>query len=188
MNGVHMKLRLLVPALLLALATIAAATESLVLNGSGVRTKMILGTMYDLSLYVPESLKGADAQSILESGKPMEFVLLIKSSLITRDRFVEATTEGFAKAAAAGYASGKTPAFLEQFAATEFRKGDTVVMRYGPDGLSTFYRTPAEGETPATEIKLGAIPGLDLKKALFAIWLGDSPVQESLKNALLRAK
>lgn len=188
MNGTHMKLRLLVPALLLALATLAAATESLVLNGSGLRTKMILGAMYDLSLYVPETLKGAEAKTLLEADQPMEFVLEIKSSLITRERFVEATTEGFATAAKAGYASDQTQAFLDQFATTEFKKGNTVVMRYGPAGLVTSYRTPAAGEAPATETQLGAIPGLDLKKALFAIWLGTPPVQESLKKGLLGAK
>ena len=183
-----MKMRLIVPALLLALAMVATASESLVLNGSGLRTKMILGAMYDLSFYVPDSLKGAEAKVLLEADQPMEFVLEVKSSLITRPRFVEATTEGFAKAAKAGYVSEKTQAFLDQFATTDFKKGDVIVMRYGPAGLSTLYRQPAVGDIKATETKLGEIPGLDLKKALFAIWLGDAPVQASLKNALLGTK
>jgi len=183
-----MKLRLIVPTLLLTLAAVASASESLVLNGSGLRTKMILGAMYDLSFYVPDSLKGADAKALLEADQPMEFVLEVKSSLITRPRFIEATTEGFAKAAKAGYASDKTQTFLDQFATTEFKKGDVIVMRYGKDGLTTVYRTLADGEVKTTETKLGEIPGLDLKQALFAIWLGDTPVQESLKNALLSTK
>jgi hypothetical protein len=184
----NMRLTSLCFTALLALAAIATAAEGLVLNGTGLRTKMILGTMYELSLYVPDSLKGAEAEAILEADQPMEFILDIKSSLITRARFVEATTEGFAKAAEAGYASDKTQAFLDQFVKTEFKKGNTVVMRYGPDVLTTLYRTPAAGEAPATETQLGSIPGLDLKKSLFAIWLGDSPVQESLKKALLGSK
>ena len=65
---------------------------------------------------------------------------------------------------------------------------EALEQRYALAGDLGTAEAPAEGETPATEIKLGAIPGLDLKKALFAIWLGDSPVQESLKNALLHAK
>ena len=185
-----MKMRMLAPALALFLAgaTLAMAADALVLNGSGLRTKMILGAMYDLALYVPEAMKGAAGQAILESDEPMELVLDIKSSLITRARFVEATTEGFAKAAEAGYVSDKTQAFLDQFAKTEFKKGNTVVMRYGPDGLATLYRQPADGEIKATETLLGTIPDLGLKKALFAIWLGNSPVQESLKKNLLGAK
>ena len=179
-----MKSRLLVPALalILASAAVATASESLVLNGSGVRTKLILGAMYELSLYVPESLKGSEAPALIEADQPMEFVLTIQSSLITRARFVEATTEGFAKAAEAGYASEKTQAFLDQFAATEFKKGDVVLMRYADGQLATSYRKAAGGET-----RLGSIPGLDLKKALFAIWLGKEPVQESLKKSLLGA-
>ncbi len=167
----------------LAFGPAARAAEGLVLNGSGLRSKMILGTMYELSLYVPEALKGAEAQAILESDQPMELILDIKSSLITRTRFVEATTEGFSKAAKAGYVSEQTQTFLDQFADTEFKKGDTVVMRQDSGGLSTLYRKPADG----SEVPLGRIPGLDLKKALFAIWLGDVPVQASLKKGLLGA-
>ena len=181
-----MKSRLFVPALAgLLLALSAHASESLVLKGSGLRTKPLLGAMYELALWVPESLKDADAPAILAADRPMEFVLEIQSRLITRARFVEATTEGFAKAAEAGHASEKTQAFLAQFAATEFRKGDSVVMRYGPGGLATLYRRPATAAAAASETKLGEIPGLDLKQALFAIWLGEVPVQRSLKDALL---
>lgn len=183
-----MNLRLTIPCLaaLLAFAAAAPAADELVLNGSGLRTKMLLGTMYELSLRVPESLQGAEAAAILEADRPMELVLTIRSSLITRARFVEATTEGFAKAAAAGHASEQTQAFLDQFAGTEFRKGDTVVMRYGSGQLTTLYRAAA-GAAPAAETELGSIPGLGLKQALFAIWLGEQPVQESLKNDLLGA-
>jgi hypothetical protein len=175
-------------ALLVALSTAALAADDLVLNGSGVRTKMILGTMYDLSLNVPQSLKGAAGNALVEADQPMEFVLTIQSGLITRARFVEATTEGFAKAAAAGYPAENTKMFLDQFADIEFKPGDVIVMRYAPDGLSTLYRKPAAGETAASEKTLGLIPGLELKKALFAIWLGDAPVQASLKNGLLGKK
>ena len=172
---------LLVPVLLLAGALAAPASESLVLSGSGLRTKPILGTMYELKLFVPESLKGAAAAALVDADQPMEFVLTIQSRLITRARFVEATTEGFAKAASAGFASGRTGQFNAQFDATEFKRGDVITMRWGGGELTTLYRTAD------TEKTLGTIPGLDLKKALFAIWLGASPVQESLKKALLGA-
>ena len=58
-------------------------------------------------------------------------------------------------------------------------------MRYGPGGLATLYRRPATAGAAASETRLGEIPGLDLKQALFAIWLGEVPVQRSLKDALL---
>ena len=168
--------------LLLAAATAATASESLVRRGAGVRTKPILGAIYELTLSVPETLKSADAKALIEADRPMEFVLEIQSRLITRARFVEVTTEGFEKAARSGYASARTQAFLDQFSAVEFKKGDFVLMRYADGALATIYRTAAGAETP-----LGSIPGLELKKALFAIWLGDVPAQESLKQSLLAA-
>ena len=173
---------LICSAWLLAFATTATASESLVLNGSGIRTKPILGAMYALSLSVPESLKGAAARTLIEADQPMEFALEIQSRLITRERFVETTTGGFEKAAQSGYASARTQAFLDQFSAVEFKKGDFVLMRYADGALDTIYRTAAGAET-----LLGSIPGLELKKALFAIWLGDAPAQESLKQSLLAA-
>ncbi len=167
------------------LTTLAPAAPDLVLNGTGIRTKLILGAMYELSLYVPKEMKGAHPTAIIEDAKPMELSLLIKSSMITRDRFVEATSEGFAKAAESGYSSNQTQLFLDQFSKTEFRKGDTIVMRYENDGLITLYRTAENDVSKTVETKLGRIPGPDLKKALFAIWLGKTPVQESLKKSLL---
>ena len=169
------------------LSALAPAAEELVLNGTGIRTKPILGAMYELSLYLPKEMKGAHPNAIIEDAKPMELSLLIKSSMITRDRFVEATSEGFAKAAESGYASNQTQLFLDQFSKTDFRKGDTIVMRYENDALVTLYRKAETKDSKPVETKLGRIAGPDLKKALFAIWLGNSPVQEALKKSLLGA-
>ena len=175
-------------ALLLALPAAASAAEDLVLRGSGLRTKLILGAMYELALHVPASLKDADAQTLIESDQPMELVLTLKSSMITRARFVETTSGGFAKAAQSGYVSDQTQAFLDQFAATEFRKGDVIAMGFADGQLVTRYRVAASKGSEATETTLGQIPGLDLKKALLAIWLGNTPAQESLKKDLLSGK
>ena len=177
-----MKKTILALVLLLAAAVAASASESLVRRGSGIRTKPILGAIYELTLFVPESLETADAKMIIEADQPMEFILQIQSRLITRAKFVEVTTEGFEKAARSGYAAPNTQAFLAQFSAVEFKKGDFVLMRYVDGALATTYRKADGAETA-----LGSIPGLDLKKALFAIWLGDVPAQESLKQSLLAA-
>ena len=170
---------------LLAALIVSALAENtnLVLNGSGPRTKPIIGTLYDLSLHVPEALKGSESKTLIESDQPMEFRLEIKSRLITRERFVETTTGGFDKAAKSGYPSPDSQKFLGQFANTEFKKGDTVIMQYGVDGLTTRYR-----KADNTESTLSTIPGIALKKSLFAIWLGNTPAQDSLKKALLSPK
>ena len=61
-------------------------------------------------------------------------------------------------------------------------------MHYGPAGLTSTYktliRTKGEADT-FEETVLATLPGLDLKQAVFAIWLGETPVQVSLQKALL---
>ncbi len=153
-------------------------------NGSGVRTKSIFGTLYYLTLYVPENLKGKDAKTIIEANEPMSMILVLDSKLVTRERFVETVKEGFAKSAASGYPSPKTKAFMDQFNNIKFTKGDVVSMTYTPAGLATTFKFKETGKVQ----NLGSIAGLDLKKALFAIWLGSNPVQDSLKASLLSGK
>ncbi len=173
-----------------AVADISAA-GALVRNGSGVRTKSIFGTLYYLALYVPDTLKGKSGKEIIEANQAMYMVLTIDSSLITRDRFVEATTEGFGKSATAGYASPKKAAFLAQFSRSVFKKGDVILMSYTPAGLTTTYKKKEvgkDGKVTFMSEALGTISGIDLKKALFAIWLGPTPIQESLKASLLSGK
>lgn len=158
--------------------------KEMVKNGSGVRTKAILGSLYFLTLSVPKALVGKDAKTIIEANQPMSMILTIDSRLVTRERFVETVGEGFKKAASSGYTSPKTKAFMDQFGKIKFTKGDVVYLSYTPAGLSTQFKFKATGKTE----NLGTIAGLDLKKALYAIWLGPNPVQESLKNALLAGK
>jgi hypothetical protein len=156
--------------------------KELVINGSGERT--ILGTMYIATLWVTDQLKGKSGKEIIEANEPMSVVLVLDSILITRERFVSTTKEGFAKSASSGYASAKTQMFLDQFNNVEFKKGDVVSLNYTKAGLVTQIKPIKTGVVET----LGSIPGLDLKKALFAIWIGPNPVQESLKAALLSGK
>lgn len=156
--------------------------KDLVKKGTGKRTKGILGTVYYATLWVPESLKNADANAIIEADEPMAVVLVIDSVLLNKERFLEATNEGFAQAAASGYTTAKKDAFLKLFDSVEFKKGDVIQLGYDAKvGVKAVF-TAKETKKP---INLGSVAGLDLKKALFAIWLGPKPVQESLKKAML---
>lgn len=184
-----MKLRTILTTLALTtLLAVVATADDLVANGSGLRTKPILGAMYELELRVPPALQGADAKTLIDADQPMTYVLTIKSGLINRKRYISATTEGFQKAAESGYATDQQAAFLAQFDNTVFHKGDVILMHYGPAGLTSTYktliRTKGEADT-FEETVLATLPGLDLKQAVFAIWLGETPVQVSLQKALL---
>lgn len=160
------------------------AAGALVKNGSGIRTKSIFGTLYFLTLMVPAKIQGKDAKTIIEANEPMTLNLVLDSKLVTRERFVDTVTEGFAKAAASGYTSPNKQKFLDQFAKIKFSKGDVVSMQYTLAGMTTYYKYKEGGKI----VTMGPIPGVDLKKALFAIWLGTNPVQDSLKKALLAGK
>jgi hypothetical protein len=59
------------------------------------------------------------------------------------------------------------------------KEGDQIVMTYLP------------GKGTAVSVKgteKGVIEGKDFADALFAVWLGNNPVQEDLKKALLTGK
>lgn len=158
--------------------------KEMVKNGSGVRTKFLIGTLYNATLWVPAALKGKTDKEIIEANQPMSIVLVLESKLITRERFVESTSDGFNKAAESGYTTASKQKFLNQYSAITFQKGDVFNMSYTPAGLTTSYKSVKTGKVQV----LGVIPGLDLKKALFAIWLGSKPVQDSLKKGLLGGK
>ncbi|TAL35040.1 MAG: hypothetical protein EPN93_11345 [Spirochaetes bacterium] len=155
--------------------------KEMVLNGTGSRSIFMLGSVYYAFLYVPDTLKGKDGTEILEADAPMSVVLLIDSGMLTRDRFFKAIREGFEKAAGAGYATDQAEAFLSLFGDVEMKKGDYVYLSYDPaSGLAASLQ-PAGGAAKF----FGTIPGLGFKKALYAIWLGPNPVQESCKNGML---
>ncbi len=158
--------------------------KGMVKNGTGNRTKFLFGTLYVATLYVPADLKGKSAKDVIEANEPMSMVLVIESNLITKDRFLEATVEGFNKAASAGYPSAMKQAYLDQFKKVELKKGDVLTMNYAGGAVVTMLKAAASNKTET----LGTIAGLEFKKALYAIWLGPNPVQESLKKGLLSGK
>ncbi|MCX7680316.1 MAG: chalcone isomerase family protein [Spirochaetes bacterium] len=162
--------------------TLRLGNKDLIKLGVGQRTMFLIGTVYYASLWVPQELKGKSAKEIIEADEPCAVILNIDSKLITTEKFLKATREGFAKAAASGYPTAKSEAFLSKFKDIQMSKGDVVYLYYTPGvGLDAKYKSKATGETK----NVGVTPGLDFKKALFAIWLGPNPVQESLKKGML---
>ena len=159
--------------------------KEMVKNGQGTRTKFLVGATYIATLWVPATLKGKSGKEIIEANEPMSMVLVLQSNMVTRERFVEALSEGFDKAATSGYKTASKQAILDLYKNVTFQKGDVVNMSYTPAGLTTTYKSVKPGSKVET---LGTIAGLDLKKALFAIWLGSAPIQDSLKSELLSGK
>ncbi len=146
--------------------------EAVVINGAGVREKYFMD-MYVAALYLKK--KSTDASKIISADEEMGIHIKIVSSMVTRDKFKTAVTEGF-KNASSGKATSEEQKKFMTCLSDEFKDGDKIYFDYVPSKGVKIYKNG--------DLK-GTIPGLDFKKALFAIWLGTSPAQESLKNEML---
>ncbi|MBB1268114.1 chalcone isomerase family protein [Shewanella sp. SR44-3] len=154
-------------------ATYQLDSGSLVLNGSGVRSKFFMD-LYVASLYLPQA--ETKASSVLES-PVLAIQLDILSSMITSEKMNDAINEGFDNAT-----HGQTQAIapsITQFLATfdaPIKVADKFVFVMQKDkGVSSIKNGITQGE----------IQDEAFRRALIAIWLGDEPAQASLKDAML---
>jgi Chalcone isomerase-like len=150
---------------------------ALQLNGAGLRTKLFI-KVYVAGLYVPQ--KTANAAQLLAQKGPRRVT-------ITMLRDVDA--ESFAKALNDGLRDNHTEA---QFAALkpqidalnanlkavgEAKKGDVIHFEFLPD---TGTQVTVNGK-----LKGSVIPGDDFFTSVLRIWLGEKPVDASLKKGLM---
>jgi len=188
-----MKRTLLVMMIALASATVHAAEiegvklddrlaltpggPQLVLNGAGKRTRFFFD-VYVAGLYLTEK-KSAAADAIALPGPKRVSMTLLRD--LTAKQLVDALNEGMQ--------ANNSPAELEALKAqiTELtaimsaigqaKKGDVVALDFLPESGTRILLNGAErGQN---------IPGAELYRALLRVWLGDKPVQDNLKKALL---
>ncbi len=160
-------------------ATSQLGAAKLQLNGAGLRTKLFF-KVYVAALYTPQKATSA-AQLLAQTGA--------RRVTITMLRNVDA--ESFAGALNDGLRDNHTEA---QFAAMkpriealnanlkavgEAKKGDVIHFEFVPDtGTQVTVNGQARGSV---------IAGEDFFTAVLRIWLGDKPVDDKLKNALVGA-
>jgi hypothetical protein len=155
--------------------TYQVENHSLVLNGAGVRKKGPID-LYVAALYTVS--KNKDANKIIEAAEPMAIRIVIISRIITSKKMDKAIHEGFAKST-----HGNTTPYqdkINEFSkalSEDITKGTTYDLMFLPD--KNVLRVLKDNQ-PRTEIK-----GLDFKKVLFAIWLGEEPVDMDLKRKML---
>lgn len=155
--------------------TITVDGNELQFNGGGIRSKWFM-SLYVGSLYLPEKTDNPD--EVIGGEQPMAITLDIVSGMITSERMTEATIEGFENATSGNMEpiQEDVDEFMKNFE-KEIKEGDHFRIAYLPEEGVVVYRN---GE------KTGSVEGgMDFKQALFAIWLGDSPAQESVKQAML---
>jgi hypothetical protein len=157
--------------------TVKVAGKDLKLNGAGTRTKFVI-KVYAAGLYLPE--KKNNVPDILKQEGPRRVILVMMRD-ITSDDFGQAFMTGLNnnidKSEKSKFVS-QISKFGEMFGAIDsLKKGDVLHIDWIP-GTGT--QSELNGK------KVGeAVPDLNYYNAILRIWLGDKPVDSSLKPALL---
>ncbi len=150
------------------------AGQQLILNGAGLRSKLFF-KIYAGGLYLPESSR--DPAAIINADTTMMVRMHFIYDGVSAKKLQNGWKEGFALTApAAGEAlQREMTAFINLF--DREAKEDDVYDIIWQQGKGMEVRLNGK--------VIGSIAGLDLKKALFAIWLGDKPVDKDLKKGMV---
>jgi len=151
--------------------------KDLKLNGAGMRTKLII-KVYAAGLYLPE--KKTNVADILKGEGPRRVTLVMARDIASEDlgkAFMDGINENLDKAEKAKIV-GQIAKFGEMFAAVDdIKKGDVLHMDWIP-GTGTVCELNGK--------RIGdAVSDVNFYNAVLRIWLGDKPVDRSLKPALL---
>lgn len=150
---------------------------SLIANGAGMRKKAFF-KVYAMALYLPE--KQADAEAVLSAKGARRIAITLLRDL-TAKQFVDALHEGVAE----NHSESEMAALkerLDQFSEAmlgigEAKSGARVLIDFQPEGTTRL--------TVNNEVRGSDLAGEDFFNALLKIWIGNKPVQDDLKQALL---
>jgi hypothetical protein len=149
-----------------------------VLNGAGVRRKLLMAKVYVVALYLTQKKTASDA--VLSDPGPKRIAMHVMQEEIKAEDLVASLHDGLA-------ANNAPPELaplekrIRDLAAMmrelgRINQGGVILLDYLP-GIGT--RVTINGVTRMT------IPGEDFNRALLRIWLGDRPVDGRLKRVLL---
>jgi hypothetical protein len=181
--------RLLLLALLLPLSVPAAevagvriddkaqvGNSEVVLNGAGLRTRLFF-QVYAIGLYLPQ--KGSTPAAILAQPGPKRVAIHMLRD-VGADTFTEALADGIRANHSEAEAKALEPRIKELAAfmaeIKEAKKGMAIMLDWTGAGTQLLVQGKPAGRS---------IEGEDFYRALLRIWLGDKPVQDDLKKALL---
>jgi hypothetical protein len=153
-------------------------SRDLVLNGAGLRKRVVFN-VYVIGLYLPE--KKADPAAVLQLAGPKRAAIHMLRD-VGAEQFTDALVEGLRENHSEGDYKALEPRVKELAAIfaeiKEAKKGMTITL----DWTGSATQLTVNGK-PAGK----PIAGEDFYRALLRIWLGDKPVQNDLKRALLGA-
>lgn len=159
--------------------TVNVAGQELVLNGAGVRSKLVF-KVYALGFYLKE--KKTTVADVLASSGPRRIRIMPMRDL-TSDDFGMAFMKGLNDNVSADERTKllpQTKAFGEMFAQFPgLKKGDELVVDWTPGvGSQATLNGKKVGEV---------LPDVAFFNAIMRIWIGDKPVDPSLKPKMLVA-
>lgn len=154
--------------------SIEVSGEKLMFNGAGLREKMFLD-LYVGALYV--TTKSNSGKTIINADESMAITLDIVSGLITSEKMIDAVNDGFKNST-----NGNTAPLKDEIAAFKSAFKDEIVKG---DHFVIAYIKGSGVEVQKNGKKIKTIQGMNFKKALFGIWLGDKPADEDLMEGML---
>lgn len=148
--------------------------HTLSLNGAGIRSKFVV-KVYVGALYVTKT--SHDAAALLASSDPASMQMHMLYKHVSAGKLVKGWTEGF-KANLAEQDFNRLQASIEQFNSMfpSLKEGDVVHMNFLP-GRGT--------EVLVNGVSKGTVAGDDFFTALLAVWIGQQPADDALKEGLL---
>ena len=149
------------------------ADTELSLSGAGLRKRVIF-QVYAIGLYV----RDPKADPISQPGPKRVLIHMLRD--VGADQFVGALSEGIKENHSEAQAKALEPRVKElgatMAAIQEAKKGMSITL----DWTGSATQLSIDGKPAGRPIE-----GEDFYRALLRIWLGDKPVQEDLKKALL---
>ena len=157
--------------------SVTIGAQRLALNGAGLRIKLLF-RIYAAGLYLPEKA-GSTAAVLAQPGPKRISMILLRD--LTAKQLVDGLNEGIRDNHAPAEAEALKPraerlgAIMTAIGAA--KSGSRITLDYVPDaGTRVTLNGKPQGD---------AIAGDDFYLALLRIWLGDDPVDHTLKKALL---
>lgn len=154
----------------------AVAKTDLVLNGAGLRKRFVFD-VYAMGLYVPQ--KTSNAAAILKQPGPKRIAMHMLRD-VPADQFSDALADGIRENHSEAEAKALLPRLGELVAVMaqvrEAKKGMLIKLDWTGSGTQVVVDGKPIGKP---------IAGEDFFRALLRIWLGERPVQDDLKKALL---
>jgi hypothetical protein len=160
----------------IAFAALAQPADDLSLNGTGIRKRLFF-EVYSIGLYLPKKTSSAEEAISIPGPKRVDIRMLRD---VSAEQFSGALAEGIRANNPEAEARALEPSVKQLIAimaeVQEAKKG--MLISLGWNGKATQLRI--DGKPTGSPIE-----GEDFYRALLRIWLGDKPVQDDLKKALL---